>query len=96
MASFFEGQHLGVLDSFIAVKALSNNDAILHNDSPHERVWLYLTFTLGGECEREIKKIQIEFSATASFTQDERLGDHDEFRPLRTSDASYQHPPKFR
>jgi len=95
MAGFFEGQHLGVLDSFIAVKALANNDAILHNDSPHERIRLYLAFALGGECEREIKKIQIEFSVT-SFTQDERLGDHDKFRRLPTFDASYQHPPKCR
>ena len=64
MASFFEGQHLGVFDSFIAVKALANNDAILHNDGADERVRPHLTFTFGGKCKSEIKKIQIELSAT--------------------------------
>jgi len=51
-----------VLDSFIAVKTLANDDAIFHNDSPNERVRLYLTFPLGRECQSKIQKIQIEIS----------------------------------
>ena len=58
----FESQHLRVLDSFIAVKTLANDDAIFHNDSTYERVRLYLTFTLGRECKSEIQKIQIVIS----------------------------------
>jgi len=60
--SLFESQHLCVLDSFIAVKALANDDAIFHNDSAYEWVRLYLTFTLGRECKSEIQKIKIEIS----------------------------------
>jgi hypothetical protein len=60
--SLFERQHLCVLDSFIAVKALANDDAIFHNDSAYERVRLYLTFTLGRQFKSEIQKIQIELS----------------------------------
>ena len=60
--SMFERQHLRVLDSFIAVKALANDDAIFHNDSAYEWVRLYLTFTLGRECKSEIQKIKIEIS----------------------------------
>jgi len=51
-----------VLDSFIAVKTLANDDAIFHNNSTYERVRLYLTFSPGSECESEIQKIQIEIS----------------------------------
>jgi hypothetical protein len=46
-----------MLDSFISVKALANNDAIFHNDSAYQRVRLYLTFTLTRERKREIQKI---------------------------------------
>jgi len=58
----FESQHLCVLDSFIAVKALTNDDAIFHNDSTYAWVGLYLTFPPGRECKSEIQKIQIEIS----------------------------------
>jgi hypothetical protein len=60
--SLFERQHLRVLDSFISVKTLTNDDAIFHNNSTYERVRLYLTFTPGRECKSEIQKIQIEIS----------------------------------
>jgi hypothetical protein len=59
---FFESQHLRVLDSFIAVKALANDDAIFHNDSSYERVRLYLTFALARQFKSEIQKVQIEIS----------------------------------
>jgi hypothetical protein len=58
----FESQRLCVFDSFIAVKALANDDGIFHNDSTYEWVGLYLTFPFGRECKSEIQKIQIEIS----------------------------------
>ena len=64
---FFKRQHLGVFDSLIAMKPLANNDAILDNDGADQRVRPYLTFTFGGKCKREIKKIQIELSAGSGF-----------------------------
>jgi hypothetical protein len=66
-ASLFESQHLCVLDSFIAVKALANDDAIFHNDSTYEWVRLYLTFPLGRECKSEIQKMQIEILGAGAF-----------------------------
>ena len=59
LAGFFECQHLGVFDSFIAVKAPANNDAMLHHDGADERVRPYVTFTFGGKCERDIEERQI-------------------------------------
>ncbi len=67
--SLFESQHLCVLDSFIAVKALTNDDAIFHNDTTYEWVGLYLTFPLGRECKSEIQKIQIEISQPHSWSR---------------------------
>ena len=69
IASFFECQHLGVFDSFVAVKALAHNNSILHNNGADQRVRLHLTFTFGGKRKSAIKKIQIVLSATHRFTQ---------------------------
>lgn len=57
MPGFFECQHLCMFDSFIEVKALADNDAILHNDSAHQWVRPYLTFTFGGKGKSKIEKI---------------------------------------
>ena len=74
--SLFESQHLRVLDSFVAVKTLANDDAIFHNNSPYERVRLYLTFSPGRERQSEIHKIEIEIS----FVIDSLIIRHD-FHP---------------
>jgi len=67
MAGFFERQRLGMFYSFIAVKALTNNNPILHNDGANHWIWLYLTFTSCGERKREIKKILVAFNVINSF-----------------------------
>jgi hypothetical protein len=69
LAGFFKCQHLSVFDSFIAVKALANNDAIFHDNSANERIWSYLTLTFSGKCKRGIKKIEIAISVNSYFTR---------------------------
>src|ERR1043165_7147586 len=76
VTSFFKCQHLGMVDSFIAVKALAHNHAILHNYGADQRVRLYLAFTFGGKCKREIEKVQVILSAGGNFPPRERVGDH--------------------
>jgi hypothetical protein len=69
-----------VFDSFVAVKALANNDATLHHDGADQRVWLYLTFAFGGKGKRAIKKILIALAATRTFTEKKRADDHNELK----------------
>ena len=76
ITSFFKRQHLGMFDSFIAVKALAHNDAILYNNCADQRVRLNVTFTFGGKCKREIEKIQIALSSISNITELKRSGDH--------------------
>ena len=59
LTSFFKCQHLGVFDSFIAVKALPNDNVIFHDNGSYQRVGRYLTFTFRGKCERAIEKVKI-------------------------------------
>ena len=63
----FECQYFGVLDSIEAVKALAHDDPILHNDSTHQRVWPYLTFASGRECQSQIQETKIEIAVRFGF-----------------------------
>jgi hypothetical protein len=65
----FECQYFGVLDSIVAVKALAYDDPILHNDSTHKRIWLYLTCTFGCECQSQIQATEIEIAVRLGFRQ---------------------------
>jgi hypothetical protein len=68
-ACLFECKYFGVLDSIVAVKALAHDDPILHNDGTHKRVWLYLTFTFGRECQSQIQETEIEIAVRLGFRQ---------------------------
>jgi hypothetical protein len=68
-ACLFERQYFCVLDLIVAVKALAHDDPILHNDSTHKRIWLYLTFTFGCECQSQIQETEIEIAVRLGFRQ---------------------------
>jgi hypothetical protein len=65
----FECQYFRVPDSIVAVKALTHNDPILHDDGTHQRVWLYLTFAFGRECQSQIQETEIEIAVRLGFRQ---------------------------
>ena len=87
LAGLFEGQHFGVFDSFIAVKALAHNDAILHNDGADQRIRLYLTFTFARQRKREIKEIQIVLCVTHYFILQD---DYDSNQPATANQHNIQ------
>ena len=68
-ACLFKCQYFGVLDSIVAVETLAHDDPILHNDATHERVWLYLTFAFGRECQSQIQETEIEIAVRLGFRQ---------------------------
>jgi hypothetical protein len=68
-AGLFEGPYFGVPDSVVTVKALAHNDPILHDDGTHQRVWLYLTFAFGRECQSQIQETEIEIAVRLGFRQ---------------------------
>ena len=63
----FECQYFCVLDSIVAVKAPAHDDPILHDDSTHKRIWFYLTFTFGCECQSYIQETEIEIIVRLGF-----------------------------
>jgi hypothetical protein len=68
-AGLFEGPYFGVPDSIVAVKALTHDDPILHNDGTHQRVWLYLTFAFGREGQSQIQETEIEIAVRLGVRQ---------------------------
>jgi hypothetical protein len=65
----FERQYFRVLDLVVTVETLAHDDPILHNDGTHKRVWLYLTFAFGRECQSQIQETEIEIAVRLGFRQ---------------------------
>ena len=51
------------------LKALAHDDPILHNDGTHQRVWPYLTFAFGRECQSQIQETETEIAVRLSCPQ---------------------------
>jgi hypothetical protein len=48
---------------------MADDDPILDNDATHKRVWLYLTFAFGRECQSQIQETEIEIAVRLGFRQ---------------------------
>ena len=68
-AGLFECPYFGVPDSIVAVETLAHDYPILHNDGTYQRVWLYLTFAFGRECQSQIQETVIEIAVRLGFRQ---------------------------
>jgi hypothetical protein len=68
-AGLFERQYFRVPDSIVAVKTLTHDDPILHNDGTYQRVWPHLTVALGRKCQSQIQETKIEITVRFGFRQ---------------------------
>jgi hypothetical protein len=64
-----KGDDFRMAYAVVGVEALAYDDPILHNDGTHQRVWLYLTFAFGRECQSQIQKQRSRSPADSAFVR---------------------------